>query len=176
MSDEVPRYRAEDIAEYADSSVAELAVESRTEDIAQSLARQFVEYVIDEAGQSIETGTFRLETVETARSRLYHEGFDPDPDPEDVADCPVSIFAPPPHHFDFRQDGAERSELLYFDEDPGIEYPPGTRVFSDPSIPSDRVIVVHHDAIAPTPTFSANRPWLVKHPEGVVVIEVSDSG
>lgn len=155
------------IADLSESSFEELAVEHRVEDIAQAFARQFVSYVLKEAGKQMLVEEFDGHAVMGALNELYAHGFDPNP--WDVDHEVVSIFAPPKLVNDFRNDVAEHTRVGEGDE-PGMKFH-GVRIYTDPSMIEDTAIAIHHDAIAPTPLFSAKRPWLVREPKGVVEIQ-----
>ena len=147
--------------------------EFRVEDVTHRLAETHVEYVREEAGHVVRADTLDEDAVIDAMKRLHDGGFNPRPDD---ADAPVThLFAHPSPYYDLRN-AIERHARAGTLSDVGVnrlEYR-GIGVYGDPSLSESLALMIHERAIAPTPTFSSRRPWLVKHPRGIVAVELDE--
>jgi hypothetical protein len=145
---------------------------------------QFIEYVIGEADTHLRFDTLTIDALRDALHELAVCGYNCDP----AADDPVPVgFAGVAAATDLRgiEESYHRVSRDRLDgpndsvEVDGIEY------YTDSSLPKWTILVVHPDAIAPMPPgggagltpgeiaeMQAYRPWLVRNPDGVVVVEV----
>lgn len=139
----------------------------------EKITREFVEYVIGEAGATAIVPEFGVDAVQDAAHELHQNGYDYAPDDE-TGEVTTYIFATPKLYDNLRQHREEwiRSEGIDSEGGHGHQNVAGIEVYADKSVPEDMAVAVHHDAIAPNLTMKVRRPWLVRDPKGVVAIEV----
>ena len=131
------------------------------------LAEEFVGYVIDEAEQTFPSESFDIDTVGECAHLLEREGHrvnGANGEPNAFG------FVPPELMNDLRESVSEWYHEPGASERGTNVY--GIRFYADGSVPEDTAIVVHEEAAIPNRLSSSERPWLVRHPTGVVVVEV----
>lgn len=141
----------------------------RTEDVIHRLAEEFVEYVRDEAGHTLTADTLTPDVIDDVADTLYHDGFDPW---DDDNDADVWIFAHPEPFYDLQDEIEVFLRAASQPQAPDTVNYKGMPVYGDPSLPETLAMAVHADAVAPPPEFTSRRPWIVRHPDAVVAIEL----
>lgn len=141
----------------------------RTEQLARELEQQFVEYVLDEATDRAHDGPLSVDAVVNAFQQLERYGHRIH---DDEWNAQVMGFVGPEAYHDLSDDAARVSHLP-------PEPPTNTVMVHDvpirvaPVLPDKTCLLIHHDAVIPSSTLSMKRPWLVRHPSGVVAIRTT---
>jgi hypothetical protein len=125
-------------------------------------AEEFVEYVISEAGNTITEESFDTDIIRNAVYEIEMGGFRHDPE-----DAPVEAF------FDSASYREVRSSLSPYQPLTDQEEYMEVTLNQYPSIPERTAIFVHPRAITPLLPGTTGRPWFVRKPEGVVVVQDS---
>jgi len=157
------------------------------------MAENFAEYVVGEADTTLTVDTFGIDAVREAIHTLDTAGYRIDDRTHEPGEAGIG-FAHSRAFEDLKSEYAEHVRLPNRGSDPvnaakqiGVD---GVDVWADHSMPDATAVVIHPDATVPQPpveasglarmnpedifSISENRPWLVKDPKGVVVVEVAD--
>jgi hypothetical protein len=152
-----------------DAEKLNLELDLRAEEVAKHYTTEFVDDLLNTAGHQrhLKAGDYEG-VVRELGATLYHAGFDPRPDDGD--DDPIAwTFAGRRVYYELKAELDERRRVA--DEPVTIAgYLP---VWTDAALPEDAVIMLHRDAIVPAPVADLERPWIVEHPDGVAVAEVT---
>lgn len=147
----------------------QLELELRAEEAAKLHAREFIADLIETAGHTLRLKPGDYEgVVREAAQTLYDAGFDPRPD--ELGDDPIAwTFAGMEV---FRDLEVELSAVVRATDAPPLQVAGYLPVYPDPMLAERTMLMIHRDAVAPTAPGNIDQPWRVRHPEGVVVVEV----
>jgi hypothetical protein len=141
----------------------------------EALQQAFIKYLRDEAGETpAYPDSDARAVVEDVKNLLRANGHDPRPNDEENPS--VSVFASP--------EFVERLRAGHVTHTPepqrAVSDDPlqvrGTEVYADPVLDDGQLLAIHHDAIAIPSPGATWKPYLVRHPSGVVAatVEVAD--
>jgi len=161
----------------------------RAREAAKASAEAFAKYVIDEAENTVTPTRFDVDAVNDAIACLSHWGYKIDDRADTDGKAGLGV-AHPDTFAELQREWENRVQINRDDEH--VDTPNqigvhGVDVHADASLPEDTAIILHPDAAAPRPPTEATlaptepseqfriqsrRPWLVRDPKGVVVVEV----
>jgi hypothetical protein len=155
------------------SDVEQLELEHHAEEAAKHYAREFIDDLLDDAGHTLRLRPGDYEAViRECAVTLSDAGFDPRP--EEFDGEPVAwAFAGTATYYDLETEVSGACRLV---ETPPVTVAGYLPVYHDPMLDERTVVLIHRDAIVPTPPGAIEKPWLVEHPDGVVVAEVETDG
>ncbi|UBF23461.1 hypothetical protein HRTV-28_gp23 [Halorubrum tailed virus 28] len=147
----------------------DLEVDHRIEERTHQWAREFVEYVIEQATHRLELDAIDEDAFVNLFHEIHLEGHRMFPPEREQDGQAVSVFLHPADRDEFRADLSDvyvRHEGI---QSPGFNYR-GARVYGERHLDRGTVLVVHEDAVAPPPSFAVSeRPWFVRDPSAVAV-------
>jgi len=162
--------------------------------VAKVHAEAFAEYIIEKAGHTVTVPAFHTDNLADAIQLLDAAGFRLT-DAEYDDGVRYLAFAHPALHRELHDEVDEQILIeaaggMTPQETPNIEIY-DLRVWADHSMPEGTAVILHPEAIVPTPPSEATglarfdatdvyqvrtrRPWAIRHPEGVCVVEVSNN-
>lgn len=167
-----------------------IELQHRVREIAKEQAESFAQYIIDEAENRVTPERFDTDAVLDSLKCLSRWGFNVTDKAGEDGERGIG-FAHPEQFAELRRE-ARKSILLTGVDGPQSGSEPigvyGVDIRADASLPEGTAIILHPDAVAPTPpsvgaglatpdltaphSVTTRRPWLVRHPKGVVVVEV----
>lgn len=143
------------------------------DDYTQATAEAFADYVLSEAETRVQVPAFDTDAIIEAVYALEQEGFaigDHDHQARgvgvttsDLADDLRDAVADHVRCDDGTDDVDAATSIGVY----------GVGVYPDASVPDAHAIIIHPHAAAPTPP-GHSRPWVVRHPKGICVVEVRD--
>jgi hypothetical protein len=132
------------------------------------VAHKFTDYLRDESGTHLTlTNADAVPAMAELCNHLANDGFDTERDAD--GDSQIAVFAPEKFVNALRVAAGQAHDRDSLG-DPVSVY--GARVYADTTLDESEVIAIHDDAIAPTPVVETWKPYLVKHPRGVITAEV----
>ena len=167
--------RDRDVIDFAADASERLELQELSfEKYHEQLAEKFVDYLRDEAAHtlSLRKGN-HADVIRSLCHQLERDGFDTSPTAD--GDAQAWIFAPGEFVIGLRQEVENATgfpaEGIDAEADVSID---GVDVYTAPELDAGELIAIHHETVVPTPTHATWKPWLVRHPEGVVVGEVDE--
>ena len=165
------------VTESADRINADrLRTEHVVADYQRQAAERFTEYLLDEAATTLRRDAFDRDTVVDALESMWRAGLSKERD--DGERVTVHAAVCPRHQRDLRASFDEVVRLVDRSPTDRSVVPNGAFVVDieldiSTTLPDDTAVLIHPDATAPLPpgVSDPSRPWLVRSPEGVVVVE-----
>ena len=142
-------------------------------DFVAEVAEKFVDYLRDEAAHTLQLRKGNhADVIRSLCRQLERDGFDTSP--TDDGDAQTWIFAPGEFVMGLRQEVDDYLSLPHNPRDDSKVSIDGVDVYVAPELDAGELIAIQHETVVPTPTLETWKPWLVRHPEGVVVGEVDE--
>jgi hypothetical protein len=181
-----------DYSDMRDHSPSDIELQHTVQKLAKQHAESFAEYIIEEAENHVTPERFDTDAVRDSIKCLSHWGYRIT-DREDEKGERGFGFAHPEQFHELRRE-VQKTVRLGGDgllSDSGDVFGVyAVDIRADPSLPKGTAIILHPDATVPsTPsegaglartgigtlhTATQQRPWLVKDPKGIVVVEVEE--
>jgi hypothetical protein len=165
------------VTEVADRINADrLRTEHVVADYQRQAAERFTEYLLDEAATTLRRDAFDRDTVVDALKRMWRAGLPKYRDDDERVTVHAAVC--PRHQRELRESFDEMVRLVDRSPTDRSVVPEGAFVVDievdiSTTLPDDTALFIHPDAAAPLPPGVSDpaRPWLVRVPEGVVVVE-----
>lgn len=139
----------------------------------QSFAEAFTDYVISKAETRVQVPTFDTDAIIEAVYTLEQEGFaigDHDHQARGVGVTTSDLADDLRDAVDDHVRCDDGTDEVNAPTSIGVY---GVDVYPDASVPEGHAIIIHPHAAAPTPP-GHSRPWVVRYPKGICVVEVRD--
>lgn len=137
----------------------------------EAIAEKFAQYLRDEAKHELtSTQGNRLYALREGRHAIENAGMDTKPDSDGTPRA--SAFAHPVFVSGLEDDTDDH--LYSVPEDLGGVSVDGIEVNASAELRENEVVIIHHEAIVPTPVSGSWKPYLVKRPAGVAVVEYDE--
>lgn len=134
----------------------------------EAIAEKFAQYLRDEAKHELtSTQGNRLYAIREGRHAIENAGLSTKPDSDGTPRA--SAFAHPVFVSGLEDDTDDH--LYSVPEDLGGVSVDGIEVNASAELRENEVVIIHHEAIVPTPVLGSWKPYLVKRPAGVAVVE-----
>jgi len=136
------------------------------QDIQRRVARDHIDYVMGESDTTLTVDAMDTDAVLTVLQELSAAGYTVDSHADDFV--PSVLFLTPRLHDELRCE-TDTYRRTPHDEPRTVAE---ADVYADATLPDGTGLLVHPNAIIPTPPRNIDRPWDVRDPEGVIVVQV----
>jgi len=176
---------SDDFEVSGDVVAQELETKMRMREQIEQAAEAFTKHLIENAGNQVLVDAFDTDAVADATQAVERDGHRVENEDSKTG---VTVACTPKMHSEIRN---SMNNMIRTNTEDSVGSPDlfvyGANINADPTLPDNTALLIHPDAVAPTPPYTGTvsqfeasdsiripNPWLLKEPSAIVAIEVQD--